>query len=580
MNASPGSLPVRKGFVDVPSGQVHYRAAGYGPPVVLLHDSPRSSVMHTAMLQALAGEFTAIAIDTPGYGHSTPLPAEPVPTIPDYARALAATLEAFGIERCPVYGFHTSSKINLQFAVDHPDRVSLAILDGLSLPPGGPPEEFIARYMKPYVVQDDGSHLASSWARGRDLFRFFPWFDTRPQSRLPLDQPDEKFLHRYVLDMLLSGPHYSAAYSAAMRYLALPQVERVRARTVFMCRDNDPLYIYLDALPRELPPGCSVERLSGDREGWAARVMALLREGSAGAEGAAPSGIRLPDPLARARAGETRGYVALPHGQLHLRRFGTGNGARPVLLLHECPGSSSGVRDLAAALGTDRTVYAVDLPGVGESDPLPAPDVAHHAAALLQMLDALGLTQVDLVAEFTSVPFAVELARSAANRVHALGLDGAWLPGAAERRALWRQYCPPLAPRTDGTHLLALWHRIRDQELSWPWFERSAAGIRRREAPLDGQRLTAIVTDLALQPANYGDAALAALEYDLKGALDAVAQPVLLLEDADDVRYQWTARVAKRLGRAARAPRAADAHARAAALRQWFDAPAGRRAVS
>ena len=580
MNTANGPLPVRKGFVDVPSGQVHYRAAGYGPPVVLLHDSPRSSVMHHEMLQELAGEFTAIAIDTPGYGHSTPLPADPAPTIPDFARALAATLEAFGIERCPVYGFHTSSKINLQFAVDHPDRVSLAILDGLSLPPGGPPEDFITRYMKPYVVQEDGSHLASSWARGRDLFRFFPWFDLRPQARLPLDQPDEKFLHRYVLDMLLSGPNYSSAYSAAMRYLALPQVERVRARTVFMCRQNDPLYAYLDALPRDLPPGCSIERLPGDRDSWAERVIALLREGSTGAEGAAASGMRLPDPLARPRAGETRGYVTLPHGQVHVRRYGLGSGARPVLLLHECPGSSSGLRELATALSTDRTVYALDLPGIGESDPLPAPDVASYAATLAQLLDALGLTQVDVLAEFTAVPFAVELARIAANRVHAMCFDGAWLPAASERRALWRQYCPPLPPRTDGTHMLALWHRVRDQELSWPWFERSAAGIRRREAPIDGARLTAIVTDLALQPGNYGDAALAALDHDLKPALDAVAPPVLLLEDADDVRYQWMSRIEKRLGRALRVARPVKADERADTIRQYFDSPPVRRTVS
>lgn len=577
MNAATAALPVRKGFVDVPSGQIHYRAAGYGPPVVLLHDSPRSSVMHTEMLQALAGEFTAIAIDTPGYGHSTPLPSEPVPTIPDFARALAATLEAFGIARCPVYGFHTSSKINLQFAVDHPDRVSLAILDGLSLPPGGPSEDFIARYMKPYVVQEDGSHLASSWARGRDLFRFFPWFDTQPAARLPLDQPDERFLHRYVLDMLLAGPHYSSAYAAAMRYLALPRVEQVRARTVFMCRENDPLYVFLDALPRELPAGCSIERLPGERSSWAARVTALLREGSQNAEGIAASGISLPDPLARSRREETRGYVNLPHGQLHLRRFGTSGNARPLLLLHECPGSSSGLRDLAAALATDRTVYALDLPGTGESDPLPTPDVAHYATALTQLLDALGLPQVDVVAEFTAVPFAVELARTAANRVHALCFDGAWLLAAAERRNLWRQYCPALAPRTDGTHLLTLWHRLRDQELSWPWYERSAAGIRRRAAPLDGQRLTAIVTDLALQLENYGDAARAALDYDLKSALDAITQPVLLLEDAGDVRYQWIGKIGKRLGQALRASRAVAAVERADTIRQHFDTLLARR---
>jgi pimeloyl-ACP methyl ester carboxylesterase len=553
---------------------VHYRAAGFGPPVVLLHDSPRSSAMHVPMLQALGREFTAIAIDTPGYGHSTPLPAAPRPEIPDFARAIAATLEAFGIERCPVYGFHTSSKINLQFAIDHPDRVSLAIIDGLNLPPGGPSEEFITRYMKPYVVQEDGSHLASAWARGRDLFRFFPWFDTRPGARLPLDFPDDRFLHRYVLDMLLSGPHYSAAYGAAMRYLALPQVERVRARTVFMCRENDPLYVYLDALPDPLPAGCSVERLSGDPEAWAARVTTLLREG-AGGGGEAPSGIRLPDPLARPRAGETRGYVNLPHGQVHLRRFGTGS-QRPVLVLHECPGSSVGIRDLAAALAHDRSVYAPDLPGIGESDPLAAPDVAGYATVLVQLLDALGLTQVDVVAEFSAVPIALELARVAANRVHALAFDGAWLLGVAERRALWRLYCPPLPPRGDGTHLIALWHRLRDQELSWPWYERGRQGIRRREAPIGGERLTAMVTDLALQPANYGDAALAALEYDTKAALDAVAQPVLLLHDADDVRYQWTAKVEKRLGRGATAPRAALAAERAKTVLAHFDSPSPR----
>ncbi len=568
------NLPVRKGFVDVPHGQVHYRAAGFGPPVVLLHDSPRSSAMHVPMLQALGREFTAIAIDTPGYGHSTPLPSEPRPEIPDFARAIAATLEAFGIERCPVYGFHTSSKINLQFAIDHPDRVSLAIIDGLNLPPGGPPEDFITRYMKPYVIQEDGSHLASAWARGRDLFRFFPWFDTRPGARLPLDFPDDRFLHRYVLDMLLSGTHYSAAYGAAMRYLALPQVERVRARTVFMCRENDPLYVYLDSLPDPLPTGCSIERLSGDPEAWAARVTALLREGTAGGADA-PSGIRLPDPLARPRAGETRGYVNLPHGQLHLRRFGTGS-QRPVLVLHECPGSSVGVRDLAAALAHDRAVYAPDLPGIGESDPLAAPDVAGYAAVLVQLLDALGLTQVDVVAEFSPVPIALELARVAANRVHALAFDGAWLLGVAERRALWRLYCPPLAPRGDGTHLLTLWHRLRDQELSWPWFERGRHGIRRREAPISGERLTAMVTDLALQPANYGDAALAALEYDPKPALDAVAQPVLLLHDADDVRYHWTPKVEKRLSRGVTAPRAASASERARAVLAHFDSPSPR----
>lgn len=108
-----------KGFVTVPHGQVHFRYGGRGPVVVMLHDSPRSSVLHAPNIEWLGEHCTVIALDTPGYGNSTPLP-QPQPEIPDFAAALAATLTAMGIDRCALYGFHTGSKIALQFAVDHP----------------------------------------------------------------------------------------------------------------------------------------------------------------------------------------------------------------------------------------------------------------------------------------------------------------------------------------------------------------------------------------------------------------------------------------------------------------------------
>lgn len=563
----PLDLPaVRRGFVNVPHGQVHYRYAGHGPPVVLLHDSPRSSVMHGALLQELGQNFTAIAIDTPGYGLSTPLPAEPRAEMADFARALAETLEALGIERCPVYGFHTSSKTTLQFAIDHPSRVSLAIIDGLSLPPGGPSEDFITQYMKPFVLSEDGSHLATTWSKARDIFRFFPWFDKSARARLPLDFPDDRFLHGYVVDMLMSAEQYSVAYSAAMRYLALPKVASVRAPTVFMCRENDPLYVYLDSLPKDLPAGCSVERLGAEPDAWRARLIELFTRASDRS-----GDVRLPDALARPRLGETRGYVTLPHGQIALRRFGpTDSAARPLLMLHESPGSSVSLRTLAAALAEDRAVYAIDLPGVGESDPLATPDAASYADALLRLIDVLGLPSIDVYAECTSSALALQLARQASNRIHALVLDGVPLLTAAERRALWKQYCPAIAPRWDGGHLLTLWHRLRDQELSWPWFERGSKGLRRRTADLGGRRLHDMVVDLAKQPAHYGDAALAGIEVDVKAALRDISQPVLLLEAPSDIRYASVPKVARALPAATRADRAEAATDRAATILQFL----------
>jgi pimeloyl-ACP methyl ester carboxylesterase len=523
--------------------------------------------MHEALLGWLGDEFTAISIDTAGYGASSPLPPEPRPEIPDFARALAQALQALGLPRCPVYGFHTSSKIALQLAVVHPERVGAAILDGLSLPPSPPDEAFIASYMAPFATSADGSHLVTQWTKIRDLHRFFPWFRREQQSRLPLELPDERHLHAYSLDLLMAGPNYSAAYSAAMRYAALAAIPRLRVPTVFMARADDVLYRYLDDLPAELPTGCTIERLSPDRDAWRDRLRALFR-----AHAPADAGpFRAPDSLA-GTAPEVAGYVDRPVGQLHVRRYGRG-GRTPVLYLHETPGGGSAHAAFARALASDRMVYLVDLPGCGGSDPLPTPDAAGYTEALRDVLAALGTPQVDVVADFTATPLAIDLARQLPDRVRRLVLDAVPLLGAQERRDLWRNYCPKLAPRWDGTHLVTLFHRFRDQELSWPWYDRRVKAIRQREPRLDAAHLHLQTLDALRQIDHYGDAANAALDYPVKERLEEVHQRVLLPNVPGDPRYASTEKVRRRLPDGKVLPRPDADAARAAAYASFLDAP-------
>jgi tRNA (guanine-N1)-methyltransferase len=54
------------------------RIVGSGPPVLLLHPSPQSGAFSLPMARRLAPDFTAIALDTPGYGLSDPLPGAPL----------------------------------------------------------------------------------------------------------------------------------------------------------------------------------------------------------------------------------------------------------------------------------------------------------------------------------------------------------------------------------------------------------------------------------------------------------------------------------------------------------------------
>jgi pimeloyl-ACP methyl ester carboxylesterase len=553
---------IRKGFAFAGHGWVHYRVAGSGPPVVLLHDSPRSSVLHLPQLEHFADEFTVIALDTPGYGCSDPLPREPRPEIQDFAAALERTLTALGIERCPIYGFHTSSKIVLEFAVRHPQRLTLAIMDGLNLPPGGPSESFIERYMQPFEVTADGCHLATAWTRARDLHRFFPWFDTTAKSRLPLALPTAEHLHEYVVDLLMAGAHYSSAYSAAMRYLALPRLATLRAPSVFMCRANDPLFSFLDIVEQQAPAQSRVIRISADADEWRTTLRRLLRESTVSAERRQSATAKR---MSDASVVEVPGYLDTSGGQVRVNRYGRAD-LPPLLLLHDPPGSVDSLESLARALSPERQVIAIDYPGEGESDPIASPSVGAIASALLDSCRDLALPSFDIYAQHFAGSFGVEIARRAPERVRQVILDGPPIQGKAERRRLWKSYCPSLTPRADGAHLLAAWHFLRDRELSWPWFDGSAEAIRRRDLALTATDLHRVVTAIAKQPDNYADALRAALEYDIATAIPQVRHLVTVLHSPGDVRYASAAALEKRGTRVQLFAVSGDASSQAAAI--------------
>ena len=77
---------------------------------------------------------------------------------------------------------------------------------------------------------------------------------------------------------------------------------------------------------------------------------------------------QLPVPAARAR----RGYFECRYGQLHVHhampRGGGFEEGTPLLCLHDLPGSGRVFTRLLPLAGEDRSVYAPDLPGFGESD--------------------------------------------------------------------------------------------------------------------------------------------------------------------------------------------------------------------
>jgi pimeloyl-ACP methyl ester carboxylesterase len=83
-----------------------------------------------------------------------------------------------------------------------------------------------------------------------------------------------------------------------------------------------------------------------------------------------------------------------------------------VLCIPAAPGSGRYFGPLLASLGADRSVYAVDVPGCGESDPPPAgAGPLQLAAALKDFLDNMRIRRVDLLACGQGAAIAVAMAQ-------------------------------------------------------------------------------------------------------------------------------------------------------------------------
>ncbi|GIW07038.1 MAG: hypothetical protein KatS3mg060_1843 [Dehalococcoidia bacterium] len=172
---------MRRGYATTSHGQIHFRELGAGAPLVLLHHSTRSSDVWREIAPSLAERFRVVALDTPGFGNSSP-PAAP-PGLAGYTQAFLEALGALGIGRFALFGFLTGAALALELAARHPDRVTKLILGAC---PVIDDREAWLRAATVTPLQPTGSHLTTLW-RGYADGAYRGWGTLEQVQRATID---------------------------------------------------------------------------------------------------------------------------------------------------------------------------------------------------------------------------------------------------------------------------------------------------------------------------------------------------------------------------------------------------------
>ncbi len=119
-------------FAEVNGVRLHYRIAGHGAPVVLLHGYTQDSHMWLPLMAELAKTHTVIAPDLRGFGESS-APTNGY-TKAELAQDVHALLQSLGHKRVRIVGHDIGLMVAYAYAAQYPAEVDRIVLMDAFLP--------------------------------------------------------------------------------------------------------------------------------------------------------------------------------------------------------------------------------------------------------------------------------------------------------------------------------------------------------------------------------------------------------------------------------------------------------------
>lgn len=269
---------IRRGFVDLDHGQIHYRTIGAGgPPLVMIHPSPGSSKQLEGLMAELAGGRRVIAPDTAGNGDSAAL-ADPAPDIAALAATAFAAIETLIEGPFDLYGSHTGASIAVDVAIARPDRVRRLVIDGMGLYAVDEQAEIVTRYAREIAPDLEATHLMKVWHFCRDQMLFWPYYNRTAAGRLPNGLPDADTLHDFVVEVLKAMRTYHRSYRAAFRHPKRDRLPLLRVPTLVVSSPSDMLHGYFGEVAATVPGARAAELPTWGDPAFEARTAAIVAD--------------------------------------------------------------------------------------------------------------------------------------------------------------------------------------------------------------------------------------------------------------------------------------------------------------
>ncbi len=417
---------------------LHYRVAGAGPPLFLLHPSPLSSSFMVPLMRRLGQRVTAIAPDTPGFGESQPLHSRQgeVADLAPFVEAMIALREAMGLKQVAVYGSATGAQIAIEWAKADAGAVCGVILDNAASFTAAERERIMDGYFPDLTPTADGGYLARAWQAAHDGTLFFPWQSPEHARRLGTRFGPVAAIDATAKGYLAAGPCYQVAYRAAFRNERAERAQSVRAPMVVLRWQGSILKPWSDRFDDYgwgdnvvmAHCGPTVEERWACLESHLGRVLP--------AEATAANDLRLD-------TGPIR-YVGSDSGQVCYR---LPPDSEPAGIALHAPGGSGILVELASS---DLDWACVDLPGHGGSAKPGELSVERCIEAVRRVMDVLEAPKLAICGQGASKRIAECLARADA-RLEYAPVSVSWFEGAL----------PELDAEASGAHLWRGWSWLR-----------------------------------------------------------------------------------------------------------------------